>query len=501
MKHSIKGLLAGVALAVLATPALTTAAFARDITVDLAGEPSSLDPHMQWNPDSYYVYRNIFDNLVTRNNEGDIVAQVASDWQQVSDTEMTFTIRDGITFHDGAPLTANDVLYSVKRIIDPEFGSPQLGQFNQIIDATAEGNVVTLTTDGPYPALLAQLVKLSIVPQHVVEEVGADAFNNAPVGSGPYAFSNWNRGVSVTLTRNEDYWGEAGPFEAAIFRAVPDAATRVADLQAGNADLVVSIDSDAAMQLQSNPDLQVLSAPTERVAFLGLNLDVPPFNDPDMRRAASLAIDIEGITQGLLGAGEMPMAQLSSPAHFGYAEGIMPFEYDPDAAREITSANPDLAATPATFGTAPVFDQRIVQALQQMLNDVGFDIEISITDMPTYLASARNPDRPERPELSFGRWSCACQDADGIAYPLLHSSSSWSRVNVPELDELLQTARVSLDEAVRQEAYARVHEIVRENYYVLPLYQAAVLYGASDDIAFEPTANESMFLNRMSISE
>lgn len=495
MKHTMKGLMAGVALAVLAAPA-----FARDITIDLAGEPSSLDPQVQWNPDSYYVYRNIFDNLVTRDNAGEITPQIATDWEQISDTELTLTIREGVTFHDGTPLKPSDVVYSVKRITNPDFGSPQLGQFNQIIDAKAEGNTVTLTTEGPYPALLAQLVKLSIVPEHVVEEVGADAFNMAPVGSGPYSFAEWSRGVSVTLTRNDAYWGDAGPFENAIFRAVPDAATRVADLQAGTADLVVSIDADAGAQLEGNADVKVLSALTERVGYMGLNLDKPPFNNIEMRKAASLAIDRQGITDGLLQAGEVPSAQMATPAHFGYNPDLAPFEYNPEEAKEITSANADLAATPATLATAPVFDQRIVQAVQQMLNDAGFNVSISMTDMPTYLGIVRS-DPAENSELSFGRWSCACQDADGIEYPTLHSASSWSRVNVPELDALLEKARVSLDPGVRQDAYDEVSQIVRDNYYLLPLYQAAVLYGASADLDFTPTANESMFLNRMSIVE
>ena len=155
-------------------------------------------------------------------------------------------------FHDGSKLTAEDVAYSVQRIIDPKFASPQLGQFDQITKAEATGpNVVTLTTKSPYPALLAQLVKLSIVPKKIVEEVGKDAFNLKPVGSGPYKFDGWQRGVAVTLTRNDDYWGTKGPFASVIFRAVPDAATRVADLQTGTADLAVSLDSDQAAQLKA----------------------------------------------------------------------------------------------------------------------------------------------------------------------------------------------------------------------------------------------------------
>jgi len=493
----LTGLLTGVALAVFALPAL-----ARDLTIDLTGEPSSLDPHMQWNPDSYYVYRNIFDNVVSRDNAGAIVPEIATGWEYVSDTELVLTIRDGVTFHDGTPLTAEDVAFSVNRIINPDLGSPQLGQFDQIESAeVVEGNKVKLTTTSPYPALLAQLVKLSVVPKHVVEDVGNEAFNAAPVGSGPYAFEGWNRGVSVTLGKSEGYWGDEGEFDTAIFRAVPDAATRIANLQAGTADLVVGLDSDGAMQLAGNPEVKTLSAPTERVAFLGMNLDKPPFSDPDLRRAASLAIDSAGIAEGLLGAGEVPVSQLSSPTHFGYAEGIAAYEYDPEQAAEIVAGKAELAATPATFATAPVFDQRVVQALQQMLNDVGFNVSISMTDMPTYLAAARAPERAERPELNFGRWSCACQDADGIAYPLLHSESSWSRVSRPELDALLEEARASLDKSVRLSAYEKVHQTVRDEYLVRPIYQAAVLYGARSELQFEPTANESLFLNRMSWSE
>lgn len=497
MNTLTKGLLSGVALAVLALPA-----FARDLTIDLTGEPSSLDPQTQWNPDSYYVYRNIFDNLVTRDNDGQIIPQIATGWEYTSDTELVMTIRDDVTFHDGEKLTPEDVVFSVERIIDPEFGSPQLGQFNQIEKAeVVEGNKVKLTTKSPYPALLAQLVKLSVVPQHVVEAVGNDAFNEAPVGSGPYVFGSWDRGVSVTLTKNADYWGDMGPFDTAIFRAVPDASTRIADLKAGAADLVVGLDSDGAMQLASDPAVKSLSVPTERVAFMGMNLEIPPFNDPDLRRAASLALDVQAITDGLLGAGEIPVAELSSPAHFGYAADIAPFEYDPEQAAEIVASKGDAAKAPVSFGTAPVYDQRVVQALQQMLNDVGFNVSISMTDMPTYLAAARNADRAARPGLNFGRWSCACQDADGIAYPLLHSDSSWSRVNDPELDALLEEARSSLDEDVRMAAYEKVHQIVRDQYLVRPLYQAAVLYGAVDALEFTPTANESLFLNRMSWSE
>ncbi|OIQ32883.1 MAG: peptide ABC transporter [Alphaproteobacteria bacterium MedPE-SWcel] len=477
------------------------ALLAQDITVNLVNEPSTLDPHQQWNPDSYYVYRNIFDNLVTRDNAGKIVPQIATEWTQVSDIEMVLKIRDDVTFHDGEPLTAEDVAYSIQRITNPDFGSPQLGQFNQITGAEATGDYeVTLTTKGAYPVLLAQLVKLSVVPKHVLEEVGDEAFNAAPVGSGPFTFETWNRGVDVTLSRNESYWGDTGPFETAAFVAVPDASTRVANLRAGTADLIVSIDSDVARQLDGQSGVQVLSAPTERVAFMGMNTLRPPFDDPMVRKAATMAIDREGIVQGILAGGETVVHQMATPSHFGYVEGREAIPYDLAEAKRIVEET-GAGDMPMRFATSPVYDQRIVQAIQQMLTDAGFDVEISMTDMSTYLQAARAPEQTDRPYLSFGRWSCACQDVDGVQFPLLHSSSSWSRVADVTLDGLLEKGRTALDEATRMAAYTEVQQIVQDNAYILPLYQAVALYGASDQLEWTPTANEGLFLNRMSWSE
>ncbi|ESR23765.1 ABC transporter substrate-binding protein [Lutibaculum baratangense] len=486
--------------------AVATAAFAPEmafaqakpeITIDLVNEPSSLDPHGQWNPDSYYVYRNVFDNVVTRDNEGNVVPEIATEWTRLSDTEVEFTLRDDITFHDGEPLTAEDVVYSIERITDPEFGSPQLGQFDKITGAEATGDhTVVLTTDGPYPVLLAQLVKLSVVPKHVVEEVGAEAFNLNPVGSGPYRFEEWQRGVSVTLSRYDDYWGEKGPFETAVFRAVPDASTRMADLQAGTADLVVTLDSDQARQLETSPGVKPLIVQTERVAFLGLNTTKPPFDDPQARKAVALAIDKEGIVEGLLAGGEQVVGELASPAHFGWVDGIEAYPYDPEQAKELIE-QAGAGGTEIRFATSPVFDQRIVQAVQQMLSEVGLNVSIDLTDMATYLQKAQGP-LADRPQISFGRWSCACQDADGIMYPLLHSSSNWSRYQNTEMDALLEEGRSSLDEATRLAAYEKAHRIVRDDVAILPLYQAAIIYGARDGLQWTPTANESLFLNRMS---
>ncbi len=167
-----------VAAIALGLAALPASAQVKDaIVIDLPNDAATLDPHVQWDTDSYTVYRNIFDNLVTRDTSGKIVPQIATAWRYKDDTTLEFDIRQGVTFHDGSALTSEDVAFSIVRIINPAFKSPQLSQFDQISSATAEGTKVVMKTKTPYPALIAQLVKLSIVPKAVVEKMGDQAFN------------------------------------------------------------------------------------------------------------------------------------------------------------------------------------------------------------------------------------------------------------------------------------------------------------------------------------
>jgi ABC-type transport system substrate-binding protein len=157
-------------MAVTATAALAQPKDA--LTVDLPGDVATMDPHLQWNTESYTVYRNIFDNLVTRDVAGKIVPQVATAWRYADDTTIVFDLHTDIAFHDGSRPTPEDVVFSVRRVINPAFKSPQLSQFDQITSADVTGPAqVTLHTKTPYPVLMAQLVKLSIVPKAYVDKL------------------------------------------------------------------------------------------------------------------------------------------------------------------------------------------------------------------------------------------------------------------------------------------------------------------------------------------
>ena len=499
MKRTVRSdlahaLLGSAALALLALmPGAAGAAPKDTLLVTIAGDAATLDPHVQWDTDSYTVYRNIFDNLVTRNAKGEIVPQVGKSWKYLNDNEIEFELESGIKFHDGTPLTAEDVVFTVKRIIDPAFKSPQLSQFNSIVDATVTGpNKVKLRTSSPYPALLAQLVKLSIVPEAYVKKAGNVEFNQKPIGSGPYKLVNWQRGVRIDLEAAPGYWRGKAPFEKVAFRGVSDGSTRIADLRTGKADIIRGVGPDDAPLIARDPNLQVLSVPTERIGYMFVNTLHGPTADVRVRRAIAHAVDRKGIIDALLGGyGKMSNVVLT-PANFGYIDSFKGYPYDPAKAKALIK-EAGAEGAQLTFITSPVYDQRVVQAIQQMLGEVGLKVAIASSDQPTYLKRRQgNPE--EAGHMSTGNWSCACQDADGVIHPLFTSNSIWSKYKNPEFDAAVEAARSTLDEKKRLEHYKKAFELLERDLPGIGLYQNVAIYAARKELQWAPTPNEAFFV-------
>lgn len=467
------------------------------LTIDLPGDAATLDPHLQWNTDSYVIYRNIFDNLVTRDASGEIVPQIALSWTYLDDTTIEFKIREDVTFHDGSKLTSEDVAFSINRIIDPELASPQLSQFNQIIAAEAtDASTVVVTTKSAYPALMAQLVKLSIVPKAYVESVGDQEFNLKPMGSGPYKLVEWRKGVETELAANEAYWGGSPPFPSVLFRAVPDVSTRIADLRTGRADLIRDVPPDQAASISGSDGVELLSGPTERVGYLYINAQAGPTADVRVRQAIAHAIDRQGLIDALLEGYAAPVDIIGAEPIFGYAPNVSGYEYDPERAAELIQEAGVEGAT-VEFLTSPSYNRALVEAIQQMVNEVGLNVEISSSDQATFLQ--RRQGEPENAGgLAVGAWSCACQDADGIIYPLFRTDSIWAKYSNASYDALVDAARSTLDEGERLDLYTQAYEILREDVPGIGLYQAYALYGASSSLQWTPTANEAMFIMDMS---
>jgi len=470
------------------------------ITIDLSNYPSTLDPALQYDESTYSVYRNIYDQLLRRDPKTlEPTPWIATEWENTSPTEWTFTIRDDVTFSDGTPLTASDVAFSISRILDPALNSAQFANFSAIASAEATSPTeLKVTTKAPSPTLLTYLTTLSIVPQAYVEEVGAEGLNSAPVGSGPYTLEAATAGSEVRLTRNDSWWSDAPSIEDVVFRSVPDASARLADLQSGTATLALGLTADQAIQLESGTDVEVLSAPTERVAYLGLNaLGDTATSDPDIREAIKLAIDYDSIIDNLLGGYASPVGTILTPLAFGYPDGTSDNEYDPDRAKALIEQS-GIQDPELVFPSSPSYDPQIIQAIQSDLEAVGFSVSIENSDQATYLKKVQSPAH-DWGSLRFGLWSCSCLDADGVLYPLFRTDTIWSSWSDPDFDALVDHARTTLDEDERVADYEQAVSIVSEQTPGIGLYQVDAIYGAAPELDWTPDAVQSLFVDQMSL--
>lgn len=469
------------------------------LVIDTTNYPSTLDPGKQYDTDSYSVYRNIFDQLLRRDPEtNDVIPWIATSWRQVDPTTWRFPIRPGLTFSDGSPLTAEDAAFSINRILDKDYGSQQYANFSVINEATADGEDLVVHTSVPSPTLLSYLTTLSVVPQDYVRRVGDEEFAAKPVGSGPYVLASAKAGSEIVLDANPLWWQPQPQVRTAVFRAVPNVASRVADLQSRKADLATTLTPDAADQIERDPKLAILSTPTERVAYVAFNtVKGGPANDIRVRRAISTAINYDALIENLQRGYAKPINSLLTPLAFGYNDSLPDNAYDPDAARRLIDEAGANGAT-VVMATSPSFNPQIVQAIQADLAAVGLTVEVVNTDQPTYLKKVQDPAH-DWGSMRFGRWSCACLDADGVIYPLFRTGEIWSSYSNPRFDELVEQGRQVIDEEERTAIYDASFELLAEDIPGIGLFQDYAIYGANSRVQWTPDAQESLFLDTMKV--
>ncbi|GLY87260.1 ABC transporter substrate-binding protein [Actinoallomurus iriomotensis] len=493
---------AALAVPTLAACGIHPATAERDpgtLVIDTANYPSTLDPGKQYDSDTYAVYRNIFDQLLRRDPRTHaLVPWIATSWRQTDATTWRFAIRRGVRFSDGSPLTAADAAFSVNRILDKKFASQQFANFSMISKATADGGDLVIHTAQPAPTLLTYLTTLSVVPERYVRKVGDEKFAARPIGSGAYVFVSATAGSQVELRANPLWWHGRPGVRAAVFRAVPNVASRVVDLQSRKADLATGLTPDAADQIKRDPRLAVLSTPTERIAYLAFNtIKGGPANDPRVRRAVAAAIDYRALIENLQRGYAKPINSLLTPLAFGYDTKLPAAGYDPAAARRLVAEAGAKGAT-VVMATSPSFNPQIVQAIQANLAAVGLKVQIRSTDQPTYLKKVQDPGH-DWGSIRFGRWSCSCLDADGVIYPLFHTGGIWSSYTSPSFDRLVEQARRVIDPKRRSALYDQAFQMLARDLPGLGLFQDYAIYGANARVSWTPDAQESFFLDTMKV--
>ena len=468
------------------------------INVGQGVDATSLDPPMSTNIADKNITSHIFDTLIYRNDNMELEENLATSWKAIDDNTWEIELREGIEFHNGEKFDANDVKYSIERIIDPEFEAPSRAQFMSIEKVEIESDYkVKVITSEPYPVLPAVLSELWIVPNEYTEENGKEELANNPVGTGPFKFVEWIRDEKVVLEANNDYWKGKPKLDEIHFLPIPESGTRIAMLQTGELDIVANLPPYNVEDLEENDDIDVLSVLGARTYFVGLDTidDSTPIADPKVRHALAHAIDVETIIEETFSGYGTNLATILGEDSFGFNPSINPVEYDPDKAKELLKE----AGYPNGFsiefdspnGRYPM-DSEVSQVISGQLADIGIDINLNIKEWGTFVGAFTSDTEEVAPMWLMG-WSIPTFDADAILYPLW-TPDTYSRYDNDEMTKLLTDARYNMDSEKRLEQYHAALELAREDMIQIPLYQLEDIYGKRSNVHWQPRADERILL-------
>lgn len=320
----------------IASIALVAPATARDLTIALSSNVNTLDPDKSTTVGTdLSVAAHIYTPLVDRGPDLKLRPGLATKWQAIGDTAWQFTLREGVTFSNGEKLDAEAVKWNVERVLDPKTGARNKPWFAAISEVKViSPTTVEFVTKGAYPDLPDQMSMFLLMPPKWTAQNNPSV---AALGSGPYELVNFSSGDRIVLKARKDYWGEKPAFDNVTFRIIPEDASRIAALQAGDVDLITQFPTSEIARIKAGGKADAGSVPGTRGMFIKLNAMKPPFKDnPKLWHALNLGIDRKAINDGLLdGLAQISACQPLSPVYFGYNPDLKPMPYDPAQAKKL----------------------------------------------------------------------------------------------------------------------------------------------------------------------
>lgn len=508
-------LLSGMTALGFLAPPVVTAADARSITWARAGDTQTLDPHAVDGGFAMSLNQQIYEPLLIRDAQGKTAPALAESWGLSSDPLVwEFRLRRGVTFHDGSPFTAEDVVFSIKRAKQPAAGvSGLLAAVDDVI--AVDSHLVRIRTRGPTPLLAANLTHVLIMSKAWVEKNGvaqvfaesrrdrAHTFAHAN-GTGPFVLVSREIGNRTVMRRNDAYWSNAqSPVEITelIYRSLPNDTERVQALVSGEVDFIQDVPVNELPRLQANKALTVNTGPENTSVFLGLNVgpgsrsevgteNRNPLADRRVREAISTAINRQAIQRGVLLGQAIPTGTVAPSSINGYPRQL-------DRFPPFDAARAKALLTEAGFagGFQMKLDcpregytrsEAICRAVAAQLAQVGITIEPVVRSLPDHLALIRN--QAVRPDAYLFGISVPTFDSEQILSALFHSRSgkagqlNATQFGNAEVDRLIESLSGQIDFSTRTQSIAQVWRIVQEEMIYVPLHIQTVAYAMKADV-------------------
>ncbi len=478
------------------------------LIVGQIAEPKALDPAAVTAVNDFRILMNVYDGLV-RYKDGalEVEPALATQWSISEDgTEYTFTLREGVTFHDGSAFDAEAVKFNFDRMLKEDHPYHNTGPFPlsfffsavQAVDVV-DTHTVKFTLNAPYAPFLSNLAYPTglIVSPAAVMAHGAE-FGRNPSGTGAFKFAEWRSNEAVVVEANADHWDGAPELQAVVFRPITDANTRTAEMLAGGIDLMVEVPPVSLSEFQGN-SFSVHEQAGPHVWFLILNAKEGPMADKRVRQAANYAINKQAIVNDVL-EGTAAVAAGPTPPAFAWAynQALEPYPYDPAKAKaliaEAGAEGAELTFFVTEGGSGMLDPVAMGTAIQADLQAVGLKVKIETYEWNTFLGQV-NPGLEGKADMAEMAWMT--NDPDTLPFLALRTDA-WpdkggfnsGYYSNPEVDKLLEAARASTDQAERAKLYQDMQVIVQEDapwVFVANWKQNAVTSDRVGNFALQPS--------------
>jgi len=483
-------------IAILTLALVSTSAIAGNdsVTIALGSEPTTLDPQIREDGGERAVNDNIYDTVLTRTPMGDLIPSLAAAMPTLVDsTTWEIKLRSDIKFHNGELLNADAVVYSIKRVIDPDFNSEQISFFSTIKDAISKDDLtVHVITNGSDPILPSRLYWLKVVPPIHSKD---PKFAEKPVGTGPYKLISWKRGQSIELKRNDSYWGSAPEIQTAHYRFIEEPGTRLAGLMAREFDLITNLLPEFTKQVPKSVHILGLEHP-----ILILNSDKGATKDVRVRQALNYAVDKEALAKGLFeGYAQVAQGQLLSPSFFGFNKDVKAYPYDVAKAKQLIKEAGAEGATVELIGTSGRWlkDRDLVETVAAYWTKVGLKVDVRIFEFSEYLN--RLFDRKTRADSIFVAASNELLDADKTFSAYYKAGGIGSSNTDEKMAGMIDAARSEIDVEKRLNLY---HQVVKHAYdqaYFVWLLNIEDVYGLSKRLDWAGRVDARLLVQEMKV--
>lgn len=492
-------------------------AVARDLTVALKTEPSSLDPQYHALTPNNQIAQTIFDTLVMTDGDLKPMPSLAESWTSEGNT-WTFKLRSGVKFSDGSPFTADDVVFSYARAGKvPNSPSPFTIYLQKVEKVEAvDPLTVRITTSQPFPLLISNLANLPILSAKAAAGSAAEGkttaeLNNGDglVGTGPYKFVSWKRGAELVLDRNPHYWGKAPAWDKVTYRPLSSAAARVAALLSGGVDVIEDPPTDDLPRLKKEAGLNIVEKPSARIIYVALDqhgektpgitgADKNPLLDKRVREALSLSIDRHALVERIMGGVGQPAGQLLPSTMLGASKALAQApKVDVEKAKKLLTEAGYPNGFTMQLGSPNgryINDSRVAQTIASMWSRIGVKTTVEAAAPPVFF---KNRDSYAYSAYLAG-WSVSTGEMSNALNALLVTpdpkkgvgTTNRSRYSNPEMDKLVEEAGVIMDDKVRGEKLAQASEMAMKDYAMIPVHFELSTWGMKKGLNYKGRADQ-----------